>query len=81
MRSLSGGGSTAMLLAGVRLSLRRGYLRVVHIKKKPRYLLCSNSAMMQSTMCGLGVRMYIASMSRWVVRRSSRRSMSGLVRA
>ena len=49
---------------------------VVHMRKKPRYLLCSNSAMMQSTMCGLGVMMYTASMSLMVSRRSSMRSMS-----
>jgi hypothetical protein len=56
-------------------------LRVVHMRKKPRYRLCSNSAMMQSTMCGLGVSMYMASMSLCVVLRSSRRSMSGEVRS
>jgi hypothetical protein len=38
-------------------------LRVVHIKKNPLYLLCSNSAIMQSTMWALGVMMYMASMS------------------
>lgn len=32
-------------------------LQVVQIRKKPRYRRCSNSAMMQSTMCGFGVRM------------------------
>lgn len=52
-------------------------VRVVHIRKKPRYLLCSNSAITQSTMCGLGVMIYMASMSRWVVRRCSMRSISG----
>jgi hypothetical protein len=50
-------GKDCYALAGVATCLRRGYSRVVQIRKNPRYLLCSNSAMMQSTMCGLGVRM------------------------
>jgi hypothetical protein len=51
------------------------------MRKKPLYLLCSNSAIMQSTMCGFGVIMYMASMSRCVVLRSSRRSTSAGVSA
>lgn len=38
---------------------------VVHIRNEPLYLRRSKSAMMQSTMCGFGVRKYTASVSGW----------------
>jgi hypothetical protein len=57
-----------------------GYIGVssqlVQIRNVPRYFRRSKSAMIQSTMCGSGVRKYTASVSFWSGRRSSMRSMS-----
>lgn len=52
-------------------------VRVVHIKKAPLYRRRSKSAMIQSIICGFGVRKYTASVSGWAWRLSSMRSMSG----
>lgn len=77
MRSLRCGGSTRRIVSpSSPCEVYRVRSHVVHIKKKPLYRRWSNSAIMQSTMCGFGVIMYTASMSRMGCRRSSMRSMS-----
>jgi hypothetical protein len=54
------------------------FIRVVHIRNAPLYLRRSKSAMMQSIICGFGVRKYTASVSGWAWRLSSMRSMSAV---